>query len=306
LKADGPTAWRKVDWAARSDTLTVAGKRVHFVSLGSGSPPLILIHGTGGSWRHWLCNLPALARYRTTYAIDLPGFGDSQLPRSEITVSGYAETILAVADHLGHVKFDIIGHSLGGLVATELAVHDSERVRKLVLVGGTARAILAIARSPIQGGLRHPGIAARVLAEIALGVQRVPTPLARATATRARLRKVALGFAVRRPADLPADLTASLIASAGSPGFLRAVRAHRRHSVAVDQSATITNPVLAIAGRDDRLTPPSELVALGERSCDLQTLVIDGAGHLPMVERPGRFNASVLEFFENSSDRRLS
>jgi pimeloyl-ACP methyl ester carboxylesterase len=304
LKAAGPTAWRAIDWAERSRSLVVAGRRVHLVSLGSDGVPLLLLHGTGGSWRHWLCNLPALAARRAVYAIDLPGFGGSQLPESEITVDGYARTVLAVADQLGHERFDVIGHSLGGLVATELAAHHSQRVRKLVLVGGTANAILAIARSPVRGSVRHPGVAALVLAEILLGMQRASEGLAKATATRARLRKLALGFAVHRPEELSPDLTASLIASAGSPGFLPAVRAHRGHAVTVDRNATIANPVLAITGRRDRLTPPRELIALRRRWCDLQTLVMDDAGHLPMVERPRRFNDSVSVFFEPGSGQR--
>jgi 3-oxoadipate enol-lactonase len=292
-----PTAWREINWAESSRSLDVLGRKMHFVSLGSGGVPLFLIHGTGGSWRHWLCNIPALASGRPVFAVDLPGFGGSDLPASEITVEGYAQTILALADRLELARFDIVGHSLGGLVAAALATRSADRMRKLVLVGGTATAILAIASSPIRGTVRYPAVAACVLAEILLGMQSVPAPLAKATASRARLRKLALGFAVHAPENLPADLTSLLIMSAGSPGFLPAIRAHRSHA----PTGTIANPLLAIAGLQDRLTPSGELKVLQRRSCNLRTLVIDNAAHLPMVEQPAQFNCSVSAFLEDDA-----
>lgn len=297
MEMEDPTAWREINWPGSSRSLNVLGRKMHFVSLGSRGVPLFLIHGTGGSWRHWLCNIPTLATGRPVFAVDLPGFGGSDLPASEITVEVYAQTILALADRLNLARFDVIGHSLGGLVAAAITTRSPSRVRRLVLVGGTATAILAIASSPIRGTIRYPAIAACVLAEILLGMQNVPAPLAKATASRARLRKFALGFAVHTPENLPADLTSLLIMSAGSPGFLPAIRAHRSHA----PTGTIANPLLAIAGLQDRLTPSSELKALRLRSCDLRQLVIDNTGHLPMVEQPAQFNGSVSAFLDEDT-----
>jgi len=98
--------------------------------------PLVLLHGGGGAWNHWVRNIDALSAHYAVWAPDLPGFGDSDLPSE----GGDADTLTGAVDAgarmaFGDVPFDIVGFSFGGMVAGFLAARQPERVRRLVLVG---------------------------------------------------------------------------------------------------------------------------------------------------------------------------
>src|ERR1039458_3686219 len=76
--------WRTVAWRSHLRAVTVDTRRVHLVDLGSGAgTPVLFVHGLGGRWQNWIENVPRLAQSRRVVALDLPGFGRSQLPRSE-------------------------------------------------------------------------------------------------------------------------------------------------------------------------------------------------------------------------------
>lgn len=98
--------------------------------------PLVLLHGGGGAWNHWVRNIDALAARYSVWAPDLPGFGESALPAE----GGDADTLIDAVDAgareaFGEVPFDIVGFSFGGMVAGFLAARRPQRVRQLVLVG---------------------------------------------------------------------------------------------------------------------------------------------------------------------------
>ena len=104
---------------------------------GSG-PPLILLHGLSGSGRWWGRNVPAFASRFRTYAVDLPGFGESRRvrwSRLDDTVDRLADWIAAEGLSEAHIA----GHSLGGAVAARLAARHPERVDRLVLVAAAIR-----------------------------------------------------------------------------------------------------------------------------------------------------------------------
>jgi len=99
-------------------------------------PPLVLLHGGSGSWRHWARNIAPLAAVRTLWVPDLPGMGDSEAPAQPPNRPEAAGAVLAALDQLlPGQPFDLAGFSYGGSIAaitTELA---PERVRSLTLVG---------------------------------------------------------------------------------------------------------------------------------------------------------------------------
>src|SRR5689334_4395942 len=79
--APGQPDWRTVDWRAHLHDLEIEGRRVHYVDLGEGDgPPVVFVHGLAGCWQNFLENLPAAAERRRTIALDLPGFGRSEMP----------------------------------------------------------------------------------------------------------------------------------------------------------------------------------------------------------------------------------
>jgi pimeloyl-ACP methyl ester carboxylesterase len=113
--------------AVETRTVEVDGRRVRFRAAGMGQP-LVLVHGLAGSWRWWSPLLQALAAHRAVYAVDLPRLGPG-FPASRLST-----WLGRWLDATGLDRVDLAGHSLGGLVAAELAASRPERMRRLVLV----------------------------------------------------------------------------------------------------------------------------------------------------------------------------
>lgn len=262
--------------------------------------PLVLLHGTGAHSGHWQWNIPALAQDRQVVAIDFPGFGGSELSARDASVEGYARTVLTAADRLDLTRFDVCGHSLGGLVGAEIAQMAPERVRRLVLVGGSASAILLLARSPVRGALRHPSVARAVAVELLLARRAVTPALASAAARRRRLRALTLRFAAGDPGAMSPAAALELIRGAGAPGYMPAVAAHRTYARGRSRDARIVHPTLALFGDRDRLTPTWEVDRLRLRTDALQSVILHRAGHIAMMERPEAFNRVVLAFLDAS------
>jgi len=127
----------------------VEDSRINWVEAGSG-PPLILLHGYGGSARWWTRNMAALGSVRRVYALDLPGFGRSHLS-GRFTFERTADLIASWIGERGIGGADVVAHSMGGQLAAILASRHPGLVRSLVLA--------APAGIPFEIGL--PGIALR-------------------------------------------------------------------------------------------------------------------------------------------------
>lgn len=110
-------------------------------SWGEG-PPLVMLHGGAGSWMHWVRNIEALAKLRTLWIPDLPGFGESDLPREGLDADSIAPIVLRGAQQLlGGESFDLMGFSFGSLVAGFMTSMAPDQVRRLVIAGGTGLGI---------------------------------------------------------------------------------------------------------------------------------------------------------------------
>ncbi|MHB8492911.1 MAG: alpha/beta fold hydrolase, partial [Solirubrobacteraceae bacterium] len=85
-------SWLGVDWRSHQRWVTIGGGPVNVIELGEG-PPVIFIHGLGGSWQNWLEQLPVFAEHHRVVAFDLPGFGSSPMPSERITIAGYVRAV---------------------------------------------------------------------------------------------------------------------------------------------------------------------------------------------------------------------
>ena len=156
LDAYGPVGrseWMDIDWTAHLRWVRVEDRWMNVLDYGSG-PPLIFIHGLSGCWQNWLENLPHFARDHRVIAVDLPGFGQSEMPAKEISISGYADTIDALMTELGIDSAPIIGNSMGGFIGAELAIQHPARLERLVLVAAAGLSVEYIRTERTQG-LRH-------------------------------------------------------------------------------------------------------------------------------------------------------
>ena len=98
--------------------------------------PLVLLHGGSGSWTHWIRNVLPLSQDRCLYAVDLPGMGDSELPKDAVDADDIAKAIALGLDQLFKDQaVDMMGFSFGGLSAGFIASMQPERVKRLIMVG---------------------------------------------------------------------------------------------------------------------------------------------------------------------------
>ena len=279
--------WRTVPWRAHLRAVTIDGRRVHVVDIGSGrGRPVLFVHGLGGRWQNWLENIPRLAQRRRVIALDLPGFGRSQLPLGEISIPGYAAVIDRLCDLLELDRAVVVGNSMGGFVAAELALRAPQRVERLALVSAAAVSIRDF----------NPLPASALLAAVAR------TPLgtadgARLVLRRRRARHLAFATIVRHPTRIATDMLCELAAGRGAAGLAGALGAMMTHDLRSELPG-IGVPTLIVHGRDDMLVPLADSVWLATRLPTARLEIFEDTGHLAMVERPVRFNDTLERFVD--------
>ena len=284
--ADGDDAsWMGVDWPSMTRRVPVLGREVSVVDTGGDRPAMVFIHGLGGAWQNWLLTIPAFMGSHRVIAPDLPGFGQSQMPAEDISIKGYARIVDALLDELGVEEAVVVGNSMGGFVAAELALSFSTRVQRLVLVSAAGLSIENYRREPLL-----------TLARVWAGGATWAGARGQSVITRPRMRRLGLQIVVRYPEKLSAPLTYELIQGAGSPGFVPALHALLDYSYR-HQLEGIEVPTLVMWGRNDMLVPRGDARQYVELIGDnARRVMFEDTGHLPMVERPSRFNALLEEF----------
>jgi pimeloyl-ACP methyl ester carboxylesterase len=291
--ADGEdNGWMAVDWPSLTRREEIDGRTVNVVDTGAGDttgPPLLFVHGLSGLWQNWLLTLPAFMGAHRCIAPDLPGFGASELPRDEITIRGYARTLDRLCDRLGIEDPIVIGNSMGGFVAAELALSFPTRVDKLVLVSAAGLSSEYLRRQPLLFG-------ARLITAVGARTGARATDVVR----RPRLRRLFLQGVVRYPERLSAPLAWELVQGADKPGFVPALGALMNYSFR-DRLSRIEVPTLIVWGRNDILVPVGDAKRYERLIGDNATSVIfEDTGHVPMIERPNRFNELLGRFIASS------
>lgn len=166
------------------ETVTVRGRRLHFVRAGSG-PPLVVIHGASGTHRDWtFFHMARLAERYEVFAFDRPGIGASDAAPGPVGLSGQADLLRDAMAALGHERVTLVGHSYGGSVALNWAVGSPERVAALVLLAapslvweGSPGRLYDLTNTPVVGWVFSelvPYIASE--ARIARSIDRIFAP----------------------------------------------------------------------------------------------------------------------------------
>lgn len=139
--------------ALRKEILVDGVQQVWHVWNPDGNSQLVLLHGGSGSWTHWINNITALSQTRAVWALDIPGFGDSQLPPNALDVDDLVPFVMKGLNAINKGGgLDIIGFSFGGLLGGYLAAQGSTIIKSLILVGVPA---LGLTQKPLPlRGLR--------------------------------------------------------------------------------------------------------------------------------------------------------
>lgn len=275
---------------------TVAGPVVARVGTPHAGRVVLLIHGAAGSWRGWLPVLREAARRGRPLAnavvVDLPGWGESPDPERPLDAATAADAVARVAESIGAERWVVVGHSLGGVVALELAARAPEATDGVVLISPTGPAVLDAIRRPVRGGARLPWFAGMLLAMRVLA--RLPgggRPLLMALGRTGALGVLASPLLADRRAVDRAVLR-DLGTETRPAAFVRAAR-----SILVappDALRRVRSPVLSIRGERDVFVGRRDAAAFAAQLQDFAETVVPMAGHFALAERP----STVLEVLD--------
>ena len=250
------------------------GVELAYELVGSG-PPVLLIQGLGYGGRGFGPTIERLAASLTVAIFDNRGFGDSDIPPGPYTVSQLAGDAATVLDAAGFERAHVVGASLGGMVAQELALTQPERVDRLVLActtpGGAGSYTMPAQTVELMAEVPQldPDVALRRLVENALGD---PRP---------ELVDEVLAYRRAHPPD--------------TAGWMAQAAAGATHD-ALDRLASIKAPTLVVTGTADAVVDPRNSELLAERIPGARLERLDGCGHLLFREHPEEFAELVRSF----------
>jgi pimeloyl-ACP methyl ester carboxylesterase len=230
----------------------------------------------------------AEAGYRAI-AVDLPGFGHSEMLEEKISISGYGRWLDALLTELGVSEpVRLVGNSMGGFIGCEVAIRFPQRVERLVLVSAAGISIEHERNERVLDGLyRTENVAKLVMTRIALRSDQL--------ARRPGMRRALLRLVAAHPERMSGPLVAEQVRGTGTPGFVPALDALTAYPIR-DRLPEIACPTLIVWGRLDRLVPVRDADAFEELIPDSRKVVFDDTGHVAMLEQPERFNRLLLDF----------
>jgi pimeloyl-ACP methyl ester carboxylesterase len=277
---------------AEVKTATVHGRSVSYVEAGEG-PVLLLVHGIAGSCENWREVIEPLAARHTVIAPDFPGHGSSDPGGGDYSIGALAAGLRDLLLALGHERATVVGHSLGGGVAMQLAYQFPEMVERLVLVssGGLGPEV-----SPVLRAAALPG--ADLFISVTAGAgRRVGSAVGRGlTAVGLRpgadLAEIARGYASLDDARRRAAFLDTLRAVVGTGGQRVAAGDRLYLAEAV--------PVLIVWGARDSIIPVRHGEDAARAIPGSRLEVFEDVGHLPQLEAPGRFIAALERFLRET------
>ncbi len=286
---------RKREVRVRSHHAEIHGSQAHWLAAGRGSP-VLLVHGLGNSSLVWRRVIPGLARGHRVIAPDLPGFGHSSPIHADDLLHAYTDFLAELLQHTGRgVPAAVVGNSVGGALALRLALTRPELVSNLVLVdpAGVGQGV------PSWWRLVRFEPLVRLLSAVPLTL--TPKPVL----------ELVIGEVYRRLAFAEPSHVSERSVRMFAERLNSRERIHRflrlAHQVVTSFEDDVQRlerplpvPVLAVWGRQDRLVPLADALALLERIGGLEIRIIEDAGHSPQLESPDAFLDAVGPFLAGS------
>lgn len=256
-------------------TRLLAADGISLTDVGEG-PPVLLLHGIGGSARSCAALAGVLAAHgHRALAWDAPGYGESADPDGLVD---HPARVLDVLDDLGLDRVDLVGTSWGGVIATVVAADRPDRVKSLVLADST------------RGSATSPERAAAMRAR--------PQELSERGADAFAASRSGRLVAPECPSEV-AEAVRAEMARVRLPGY----RAAAEFMAVTDTGALLPSlavPTLVLVGEHDQVTGVPESRLLADRIPGAQFASIPGAGHAAVVERPGEVAAAILHFWRSA------
>jgi 2-hydroxy-6-oxonona-2,4-dienedioate hydrolase len=263
--------------------LDAGGVRTRYLHAGDTTKPaLILLHGSGGHAEAYIRNLAAHAEHFSTWSIDLLGHGYTDKPGHPLEVRHYVEHLLAFADAIGAQRFLLSGESLGGWVATQVAIDHPDRIERLVL-------------NTAGGSQADPEVMKRIIT-LSMAAAEKPTW----ETVQARIK----WLMADKSKDYD-DIVASRQRIYRLPGFVDAMRdimalqdpeIRARNIVRPEGYGAITAPTLVLWTSDDPTADVTEGKRIASMIPGARFEVMSGCGHWPQYEDPKVFDRLHIDF----------
>jgi pimeloyl-ACP methyl ester carboxylesterase len=281
----------------RSRTATVHGRSVSYLEAGSGEL-LLLVHGMAGNAENWRPVIEPLALGSAVIAPDFPGHGNSAPGGGDYSLGSLASGLRDLMLTLGHERATLVGHSLGGGVAMQFVYQFPEMVERLVLVssGGLGPDVSAILKAAALPGAdlfisATAGVGGRAGSLLGRGLGMV------GLAPSADVAEVARGYASLSDPERRKAFLATLRAVVGTDGQRVAGLDRLYLAEAL--------PVLILWGDRDPIIPVAHGEDAHAQLPNSRLEVFEGVGHMPQLERPGSFVASLQRFLDETEPARF-
>lgn len=251
----------------------VGGRQINYLKLGTAEgKPIILVHGFGADLNTWMFNQPQLAESHTTYALDLPGHGESDKRLSEGSVAEFAEAVAGFMDALQIESAHLVGQSLGGAIVLQLAADHPEKAASLTLISSAG----------LGADINMPYIDAFIGAS---GRKDLKPELEKLFADPQLVSRDMINNVLKYKRMDGVDLVLRTIAAKSFAGG-------KQSAVLREELAKIKVPVQIIFGQQDQIVPAKHAEGLGGR---VKVRIIPQAGHMPHMETAGEVNRLIRE-----------
>ncbi len=254
----------------------VGGLRVRYADRGFGDSVVLLLHGFGGDLGNWMFNLDSLAEKHRVLALDLPGHGESVKTNVDPSLSGMATFVSKFLDVLSVSSVHVVGHSMGGAIAMQLASDSPETVKSLGLICSAGLG------PDINSDYLRGFVEAQTHQELKLVLQQL---FADESLVNLQLVNDILNYKRIDGVEATLNALSETLISAGEQTFL------------TDNIVASGIPVLVIWGKQDRIIPVSHAqnYSAAGGSC-VEVEIFDSAGHMVQMEKAHDVNRSLLNF----------
>lgn len=232
-----------------------------FPAKSKSAKTLIFLHGWGVNSRYWFKIIENLKQFNI-YLIDLPGFGESQVPPTSYNVDDYKNIVKEFINKISLKKIVIIGHSFGGRITIKLASENPEYLKKIILVD--------------TAGVVNSSSAKKIVSIFA----KLISPIFKPSFMQSVRKKL---YSVLGSEYLENEKLSKIFSNVVSEDLVKILK-------------NISVPTLIIWGNKDKITPLIFAYLIKQKIKNSKLLILKNAGHFSFLDQPEKFVKNLTEF----------